>query len=157
MVELLGRPEAGLLGGSGSERPLAGRRLLAVAEQDSDLVLERGEFESDAGGIVRIPVQAGRKTGDQYLKLIPVGDERRSVTVRLTSGIAVSGERQEGAAGTTLPGPICIRVMSRTALRRRGGGSFSSLPSSPPQSRKLHFPTGSPLPTIPAWRRLSSN
>ena len=99
VVELLGRPEAGLLGGSGSERPLAGRRLLAVAEQDSDLVLERGEFESDAGGIVRIPVQAGRKTGDQYLKLIPVGDERRSVTVRLTSGIAVSGERQEGAAG----------------------------------------------------------
>lgn len=131
VVELLGRPEAGLLGGSGSERPLAGRRLLAVAEQDSDLVLERGEFESDAGGIVRIPVQAGRKTGDQYLKLIPVGDERRSVTVRLTSGIAVSGERQEGAAGTMLPDPICIRVMKPDGTPAAGRRVFFELAEQP--------------------------
>ncbi len=131
VVELLGRPESGLLGGNGSERPLAGRKLLAVAEQDSDLVLEQSEFESDAGGIVRIPVQAGRRTGDQYLKLIPVGDERRSVTVRLTSGIAVAGARQEGAAGTTLPDPICIRVMKPDGTPAAGRRVFFELAEQP--------------------------
>ena len=55
VIELQGPQERGLLGGSGSRRPAAGVKLLAVPEQDSDLVLEKSEFESDAGGTMPGP------------------------------------------------------------------------------------------------------
>ena len=106
VIELQGPQERGLLGGSGSRRPAAGVKLLAVPEQDSDLVLEKSEFESDAGGTIRIPVRAGKQVGDQYLRLIPVGAEERAVTVRFISGVSVRGNRQEGAAGAMLPEPV---------------------------------------------------
>ena len=122
VIELQGPQERGLLGGSGSRRPAAGVKLLAVPEQDSDLVLEKSEFESDAGGTIRIPVRAGKQVGDQYLRLIPVGAEERAVTVRFISGVSVRGNRQEGAAGAMLPEPVSVQLYGtdgRPAAARR--------------------------------------
>lgn len=131
VIELQGPQERGLLGGSGSRRPAAGVKLLAVPEQDSDLVLEKSEFESDAGGTIRIPVRAGKQVGDQYLRLIPVGAEERAVTVRFISGVSVRGNRQEGAAGAMLPEPVSVQLYGTDGRPAAGRRVFFDLVRQP--------------------------
>ncbi len=142
VVELQGPQERGLLGGSGSRRPAAGVKLFAVPEQDSDLVLEKNEFESDAGGTVRIPVRAGKRVGDQYLRLIPAGAEEHAVTVRFVTGVSVRGDRQEGAAGAMLPEPVSVRILNPDGTPAAGRRVFFDLVRQPAggNSAKLTSP-----------------
>ena len=74
----LGPQVPGLLGGKGSRAPVEGVRVLFVPVDGSDLAVLPAETISDAGGLAATKVRAGRKTGDQYLKIIPVGSKAKA-------------------------------------------------------------------------------
>ncbi len=110
-LELLGPQEPGLLGGKGTRAPVANVTLHFVPIDGSDLTVTPPSVESDAGGMVRVKVRAGEKTGDQYLKVIPDGQEKKAVTLRFITGMKITGDRQERQAGTTSNEPISVQLM----------------------------------------------
>ncbi len=116
--------------GAGAE-PVAGQKVLVVPESGSDLIPSSSEVVSDAGGIIRIAVHAGRRLGDQYLKLVPVGHEEKSVTVRFVSGMTVKGGDQEGVAGSRLPDPVAVRLFDQEGRPVAGRRVFFELVRQP--------------------------
>lgn len=109
-VELLGPQIPGLLGGKGSRAPVGGVKVLFVPVDGSDLVVTPAETISDAGGLAAAKVRAGKKTGDQYLKIIPVGFENKSVTLRLISGMQIKGDEEEYRTGTIGDNSVEVRL-----------------------------------------------
>ena len=109
-VELLGPQVPGLLGGKGSRAPVEGVRVLFVPVDGSDLAVLPAETISDAGGLAATKVRAGRKTGDQYLKIIPVGFESKSITLRLISGMQIKGDEEEYRTGTVGDNSVEVRL-----------------------------------------------
>ena len=109
-VELLGPQVPGLLGGKGSRAPVGGVKVLFVPVDGSDLVVTPAETISDAGGLAAAKVRAGQKTGDQYLKIIPVGFESKSVTLRLISGMQIKGDEEEYRTGTIGDNSVEVRL-----------------------------------------------
>ena len=109
-VELLGPQVPGLLGGKGSRAPVEGVRVLFVPVDGSDLAVLPAETFSDAGGLAATKVRAGRKTGDQYLKISPVGFESKSITLRLISGMQIKGDEEEYRTGTVGDNSVEVRL-----------------------------------------------
>lgn len=85
--------------------PVPGAEVRVQAARNSDLPVPAERFRADAGGVVRIPVSAGKVLGDNYLEIIPVGAENRSRSCRFVTGLEIDGGRQQGAAGSTLDRP----------------------------------------------------
>ncbi len=91
--------------------PVADCAVAVEPEPGSELTIPEPVLRSDAGGVVRIPVTAGRKLGDNYLRITPEGADRRSLVCRFVTGIELLDGRREGAAGSRLSDPIAIRLV----------------------------------------------
>lgn len=91
--------------------PVPGCAVTVEPEAGSDLTVPGREVRSDAGGMIRIPVTAGRKLGDNYLRVTPEGAERKAAVYRFVTGVETAGGRQEGAAGSRLRDPVAVRVV----------------------------------------------
>ncbi|WP_294501759.1 Na/Pi symporter [uncultured Victivallis sp.] len=91
--------------------PVADCAVTVEAEPGSELTTPERVLRSDAGGVVRIPVTAGRKLGDNYLRITPEGAERRSLVCRFVTGIELLAGRREGAAGGRLADPVAVRLV----------------------------------------------
>ena len=105
-------PGNGLFSDPGNPPPASGRKVLFETVDGSDLRLSAKEAVSDEGGLAKIEVMAGRKTGDQYLRVIPADAPDKAITVRFITGIKITGTDQEGRAGTSLPEPLTVTVVS---------------------------------------------
>ncbi len=90
--------------------PAPGRMIRVELPPGSDLDLPQTRFESDPGGVVRILVSSGRRTGDHYLRVVPEDAPGQALTVRFVTGVRISGAGQEGPAGQTLPEPLEVRL-----------------------------------------------
>ena len=108
-----------------------GVRIRAEVLPGSDLKLPGSEFKTDAGGMVRIPVRAGGRLGDQYLRLTPEGDDSGAITVRLVTGMTVTGNGQEGRAGRMLPEPITVHLTDAAGNPVAGRPVWFELQSAP--------------------------
>jgi len=96
-LELLGEQEAGLLGGKGRRPPVSKVEEFFVPVDGSDLKLSKTSAVSDAGGSVCVQVRAGKRTGDQYLKVIA---KDKSTVVRFITGISITGETRNVRPGS---------------------------------------------------------
>ena len=131
IIEIQGPQQKGLLGGKGERMQLSGRKVLFVPVDSSDLKLSSTEAVSNAGGEVVVSVRAGKKIGDQYLKVIPVGAEGKSITVRFVTGVEILGDNQEAYAETYLDDPIQIKTVDGNGKALLGVPVYFTLISAP--------------------------
>jgi Na/Pi-cotransporter len=138
-ILLTGKPESGLFSSPSAPPPSAEARVRFEAAAGSELIVEPREAVSDAGGLIKVNVAAGRKTGDQYLKVIPLEAPEKAISVRFISGVQIIGADQEGRAGDFLPEPLAVKLVRPDGTpaagvpiffqmaggRDAGGGSFS--------------------------------
>ena len=129
-LELLGQKKSAF-GGKAKAAPVAGVKVKIVPQNASDIVVDRQEAVSDVAGIVSFKVKAGKKTGDHYLKLIPVGYENAAQTLRLTVGLQISGGNQEWIAGELVPDPITVKVVNSQGAPLAGVPVYFTISSTP--------------------------
>ena len=111
--------------------PVPGAEVRVQAARNSDLPVPAERFRADAGGVVRIPVSAGKVLGDNYLEIIPVGAENRSRSCRFVTGLEIDGGRQQGAAGSTLDRPISVRVVDADGVPVAGQPVYFGIVNAP--------------------------
>lgn len=129
-IELLGQQKSAF-GGKAKPAPVEGVKVKLVPQNSSDITILDSEAVSDAGGIVRFKIKAGKKTGDHYLKLIPQGYENASVTLRQTVGMQISGGNQEWIAGELVPDPISVKIVNPEGNPLSGVPVYFSISSTP--------------------------
>ena len=115
-------PEVRGFGGKVRCDGIPGAVILLTPAEGSDLTIEPSRAETDITGTVSVRITAGRKVGDNYIRVIPAGFEDRSILVRVGVGAKLSGGEQEGWVNTLLPDPLSIRLV------RPDGGPASRVP-----------------------------
>ena len=136
IIEIQGPHERGFLGGKGERLQLAKRKVIFVPVDNSDLKLSCMEATSNISGEVMVSVRAGRKIGDQYLKVIPVGAEDKSITVRFVTGIEIIGDNQETYSGNYLDEAIKIKTVDSAGKGIKGVPVYFTLASTPGSKEK---------------------
>jgi phosphate:Na+ symporter len=136
IIEIQGPLERGLLGGEGERSQLANRKILFVVVENSDLILSCTEATSNISGEVMVSVRAGKKIGDQYLKIIPVGAEDKFITVRFVTGIKIIGDNQEAYAENYLDEAIEIKTVDSNGNGLKGVPVYFTITSSPENKGK---------------------
>jgi Na/Pi-cotransporter len=137
IIELLGPVKKGMLGGKGSVAPVPQVKVSFQVLPGSDLTVECDNPVSDHGGSVKAKIKTGSKIGDQYFKIIPEGFPKAAKTVRVISGISVSGAKQEVFAGSTLPKPLSVTVYDKTGKPAGRVPVFFRVASTPGKKAKL--------------------
>ncbi|WP_176014064.1 Na/Pi symporter [Victivallis sp. Marseille-Q1083] len=100
----------------GRSLPLAGQKLKIEIPAGSDLQVSAAEATTDAGGLARFDVTAGRQTGDNYLKVIPAAAPEQAIAVRFVTGVQLLGVEQEGRAGNLLPQPVGLKLVNASGV-----------------------------------------
>ncbi len=136
IIEVQGPQERGFLGGKGERSQLAGRKILFALVDNSDLKLSCTEAESNISGEVIVSIQAGKKIGDQYLKVIPVGAEDKAITIRFVTGVKIIGGNQEAYADNYLDEPIKIKTVGGDGKALIGVPVYFTLISTPTKRGK---------------------
>ena len=131
-VELLGKKESGLLGGKGENPPVSKVKVLFVPIDGSDLKLSKTSAVSDAGGSVSVQVTAGKKIGDQYLRVIA---KDKSTTVRFITGISITGGNQECNTEQLMQDPLVVKVVNSQGKAAKGVPVYFNLTSVPKKSK----------------------
>lgn len=131
-IELLGKKESGLLGGKGESPPVSKVKVFFVPVDDSDLQLSKTSAVSDAGGSVSVQVTAGKKIGDQYLKVIA---NDKSTVVRFITGISITGGNQECSTEQLMQDPLVVKVVDSHGKAAKGVPVYFKLNSAPVKSK----------------------
>lgn len=136
IIEVQGPQQKGLLGGKGERLQLANRKVLFALVDKSDLKLSCAEATSNISGEVIVAVSAGKKIGDQYLRVIPVGAEDKSITVRFVTGIKIIGGSQEAYSNNYLDDPIQIKTVGSSGKALKGVPVYFTITSTPSSKGK---------------------
>jgi len=116
-VEVLGPVRRGMLGGKGSRAPVAGQQVVFsfLGEAHDSKLIGPATVLTDAGGKASCTVELGSKFGDYYVeaRTISADGAPRTAHFRMTSGLRIFGNWQEGPAGATLSKPLAVQVLDR--------------------------------------------
>ena len=130
-IEVLGLPKGQLIGGKAKPRPVPNLDLLFVPVDGSSIKPEKTSAKTDITGIASVKIRAGKEIGDNYLKIIPVGAEDKSLTVRYVVGAKLSGGEQEGKAQKLLADPVSIQLVNADGKPAANVPVYFSILSSP--------------------------
>jgi phosphate:Na+ symporter len=136
IIEVQGPQQRGFLGGKGERLQLENRKVLFVLVDKSDLKLSCTETTSNDSGEVMVSVSAGKKIGDQYLKIIPLGAEDKSITVRFVTGIKIIGGNQEAYSSNYLDDPVQIKTVDSNGKGLEGVPVYFTMTSTPSSKGK---------------------
>lgn len=125
-----GKPAEGMFS-SKEPPPASGTKIRFEAAPGSDLKISPSEAVADAGGLVRVSVKAGKKVGDQYLKVIPVDAPDKELLVRFISGIRITGGNQEIRAGSQSAEPLAVEVVDANGRPSAGVPVFFRIANTP--------------------------
>ena len=100
--------------------PFKSCRIAASAADPASCRIIPQENITDAGGIARFDVVAGKITGENYIKFTPSEDDSKSIEIRFTNGIKLLGTAQEGAAGKQLNDPVGVKLVDAEGNPRAG-------------------------------------
>ena len=92
-----------------------------IPSPGSDIRVEPEYAISDDGGEVSTTVYAGKTNGDQFLQIVPVNKNAKPATLRLVSGIGITGDNSETIAGETTDKPVAVKIL-------RDGKPVSGIP-----------------------------
>ena len=144
-VELLGREKGLNLRPDSKLLPVSGQEILFTPVDGSRLTVEPNVAKTDVSGTVSVTVKAGTETGDNYLKITPVGAEDKSKTIRFIVGARLDGAEQEGLAGEYLPKPLSITLVRPDGKPAENVPVYFSVLSSPERKNTAKVNTHSAL------------
>jgi len=131
-AELLSKPVAGMLGGSGTRHPVAGMRINAVPVDPAGGVRASPPSQlTDAGGSCKFDVTFGTAFGDHYLDLVCEEVPEIRKRVRLVCGVALENACQEVTAGDPLPKPLRVRLAAADGTPLADAGVHFTLTRQP--------------------------
>ena len=133
-IEVLGAVSKGLLGGKGSRKPVPNAKILLKAVEGTKLIYPTEELTTNAGGGISFNVTAAKATGDQYLKVIPVANPAKAITLRFISGIKIEGAKQEVRTGHTTE-PIRVTLADKNGKPLVNSPVYFNIASSPKKSK----------------------
>lgn len=139
IIELLGPKHAGLFGGKGDSSPVPDIKVDFEILNGSDLQVSCKNNISNQGGTVSARIKTGKKIGDQYIKIIPQGFPEAAKTIRVISGISISGNKQEAFTGDYLAKPISVTVYGKNGQLEAGVPVYFKIESSPEKKIKAKF------------------
>ena len=119
MIHLSGEAPNAITSGK-SNVPLADYPVKFAVEPGSDLIITPAQAVSDVAGNISVEVTAGKKIGDQYLLMIPERNPEKTARARFVCGVKISGNEQEGQAGTTLAEPLEVKLVDSNNQPRKG-------------------------------------
>lgn len=99
--------------------PFKSCRIAAASASDSCRISPQ-ENTTDAGGIARFEVIAGKITGDNYIKFTPADFDSKTIEIRFTNGVKLLGANQEGQAEKQLKDPIGVKLVDAAGKPRSG-------------------------------------
>ena len=140
-VEILGREKGLNLRPDSKLLPVQGQEVLFTPVDGSRLTVEPQRAKTDISGNVSVTVKAGTETGDNYLKITPVGAEEKSKTVRFIVGARLDGAEQEGLAGENLPKPLSITLVRPDGKPAENVPVYFSVLSSPERKNSAKVKT----------------
>ena len=129
-LELLGPNIPGIFGGKGNREPVSGVSVKFVPLNDSDLRFEPEVAVSKSGGGVSVKILSGSKVGDQYFKVVPE-NSNKSQTIRVISGVSVTGMNQEAHTENNLADPVTLKLVNNKGEPIEGAKVFFNIASSP--------------------------
>ena len=109
-LEFTGTAPRGFLGLKREEHGVPGVKVKLIPSAGSDLKVEPAETETDSFGRISVRITAGRRIGDNYLRVIPDGSESKSRMLRFSVGAKFSGGGQEGLVGQVLRDPVSVQL-----------------------------------------------
>ncbi len=111
ILELLGPANNSIFSGRSSPPPAVGIKLKLVPAPGSTLTAIPDTVESDEGGCAVFHVKAGRRTGDNYLDVVPEGADGPALRLRFLVGARFTGGDQEGRTDSVLEKPLSIKLV----------------------------------------------
>jgi phosphate:Na+ symporter len=129
-LELLGPKIPGMLGGAGHREPVAGAKVRFVPIDGADLKFDPEVSVSKSGGELSVSIIAGKKTGDQYFKIVPE-NSKKTITVRVISGVGLQGTSQETHTGNYLEKPMKLKLIDDNGNPVENAKVYFSVSSSP--------------------------
>lgn len=136
ILEAIGTTHGGLFGGT-QEVPFTNETIILKSAPGSDLIVEPSTITTDAGGIARAKVTAGKITGDQYLEIIPQSNTNKAIKVRYVTGVKIDGSDQEISSGTASAKPLSVKVVDSEGNPIIGGDVFFNLTSYPKDGKDV--------------------
>ncbi len=137
VIELLGPKSKGFSIGKSSQSPVANIKVNFEVLHGSELTVISENPVSNQGGTLTVRIKTGSKIGDQYFKIIPEGFPDASKTVRIISGISVSGANQETFTGNELDEPIALTVYGKDGKPASKVPVYFRIGSSPENKQKI--------------------
>lgn len=136
-VELLSKPEAGLLGGEGEPHPVSGAKLMAKVAKGSQLKVAPAVATTDLGGSVEFDVTLGSTFSDEFVEIFLAEDPSIKKKIRFVTGVTIENAKQEVSAGESLKDPIRIKLQAADGLPITNETVYFTLARQPGKKGKL--------------------
>ncbi len=110
---------------------LSGEPVKFEAAEGSDLEITQLAEETDIVGVVRAKIRAGRKVGDNYVKITPLNDPDKSVLVRMTVGARIENAERQGMTNEVMGEPLVVKVVDADGNPVENAPVFFGVKSAP--------------------------
>ena len=111
--------------------PLSGEPVRFETADGSDLELIPQSDKTDIVGEISVTVRAGRKIGDNYIKVIPLNDPDKFVLVRMIVGAEIANAEREGITNEVMGEPLVIKVVDAEGKPVEKAPVYFSVKSAP--------------------------
>ncbi len=136
-VELLSKPEPGLLGGEGEPHPVSGVKLVAKVGKGSQIKVSPQAGTTDLGGCVEFDVSLGNAFSDEFVEIVLADDPTIKKKIRFVTGVTLENGKQEVAAGEALKDPIRVKLASAEGIPITNETVYFTLSRQPGKKGKL--------------------
>lgn len=136
-VELLSKPEKGLLGGAGMPQPIAGARLIAKVGKGSQIKVAPAEGVTDLGGTVEFDVTLGNTFSDEFVEVALADDPSIKKKIRFVTGVTLENGKQEVVSGESVKEPIRVKLSSAEGVPLANETVYFTLSRQPGKKGKL--------------------
>ena len=108
-ISVTGPGEKNLFGKT-SSLPVQGAKITFKSPDDAKVKFKPVTVVSDIGGIAEADLIFPEYTGEQPIEIIPRGAENQKITVRVFSGIEITGRDAEYFTGSVSSDPVKVRI-----------------------------------------------
>jgi len=136
-VELLSKPEKGMLGGEGEPHPVSNAKLVAKVNADSQLKVFPPVGVTDLGGCVEFDVTLGNTFSDEFVEIALADDPSIKKKVRFVTGVVLENNKQEVPAGESLKDPIRLKLLAAEGVPITNETVYFTLARQPGKKGKL--------------------
>jgi phosphate:Na+ symporter len=136
-VELLSKPEKGMLGGEGEPHPISNAKIIAKVGKKSQLKVFPPEGLTDLGGCVEFDVTLGSIFCDEFVEVALADDPSIKKKIRFVTGVTLENAKQEVQSGEAAKEPIRIKLLASDGVPVTNETVYFTLARQPGKKGKL--------------------